>query len=62
MRLSGKLGARYRSTLERQSLREPNPFGRSYPLRFTERFNAGAYDDEQADGLMAVLAFFPELD
>ena len=30
--------------------------------QFTERFNAGAYDDEQADGLMAVLAFFPELD
>jgi hypothetical protein len=27
-----------------------------------ERFNAGVYDDEQADGLMAVLAFFPELD
>ena len=30
--------------------------------QFTERFNSGAYDDEQADGLMAVLAFFPELD
>ncbi len=30
--------------------------------QFAERFNAGAYDDEQADGLMAVLAFFPELD
>ena len=30
--------------------------------QFTERFNAGVYDDEQAEGLMAVLAFFPELD
>jgi hypothetical protein len=30
--------------------------------QFIERFRAGEYEAEQADGLMAVLAFFPELD
>jgi hypothetical protein len=30
--------------------------------QFVERFRAGEYEAEQVDGLMAVLAFFPELD
>lgn len=29
---------------------------------FVERYEAGVYDSEDVDGLMAVLAFFPELD
>jgi|GEM_PF-1843410 len=29
---------------------------------FVARFNAGEYDGTEVDGLMAVLAFFPELD
>ncbi len=29
---------------------------------FVKRFEAGEYNDDEVDGLMAVLAFFPELD
>jgi hypothetical protein len=30
--------------------------------QFMERFRTGDYEAEQTDGLVAVLAFFPELD
>lgn len=33
-----------------------------HAAEFIERFEAGEYTDVDDDGLMAVLAFFPELD